>query len=48
MENGDDIVPEALRHRPDVAVIDIDLPGTDGPTASANPWEELPSAVSSS
>jgi two-component system response regulator DesR len=42
VENGDDIVPEARRHRPDVAVIDIDLPGTDGLTASANLREELP------
>jgi two-component system, NarL family, response regulator DesR len=30
---GDEIVPAALRSRPDVAVLDIDLPGVDGITA---------------
>ncbi|MFI6601428.1 response regulator transcription factor [Nonomuraea sp. NPDC050536] len=33
--SGEAIVPAALRHRPDVVVVDIDLPGVDGLTATA-------------
>src|SRR5690606_28234293 len=33
--SGDRIVPEALRTRPDVAVVDIDLPVVDGIAAAA-------------
>jgi two-component system response regulator DesR len=33
--SGDRIVPAALEHRPDVAVVDIDLPAIDGLTAAA-------------
>ncbi|SPL96279.1 putative two-component system response regulator [[Actinomadura] parvosata subsp. kistnae] len=40
---GDEIVPEALRVRPDVAVVDIDLPVMDGITAAATLRERLPS-----
>ena len=40
---GDEIVPEALRVRPDVAVLDIDLPALDGITAAATLIERLPS-----
>jgi two-component system, NarL family, response regulator DesR len=43
VDNGNDIVPRALEHRPDVAVIDIDLPGIDGLTAAAQLHERLPS-----
>jgi two-component system response regulator DesR len=43
VDNGDDILPTALEHRPDVAVIDIDLPGIDGLTAAAQLHERLPS-----
>ena len=43
VDNGDAIVPAALDHRPDVAVIDIDLPGIDGLTAAACLYERLPS-----
>ena len=32
---GTDIVPAALAERPDLAVLDIDLPGADGLTAAA-------------
>ena len=40
---GDEIVPEALRVRPDVAVVDIDLPVIDGITDAAALRERLPS-----
>ncbi|MGP4115182.1 response regulator transcription factor [Streptomyces sp. 4N509B] len=33
--NGEEIVPTALEYRPDLAIIDIDLPGIDGLTAAA-------------
>jgi two-component system, NarL family, response regulator DesR len=40
---GDRILPTALEHRPDVAIIDIDLPGMDGLVAAALLHERLPS-----
>ena len=43
IERGDEIVPTALAHRPDVAIIDIDLPGLDGLAAAAQLHEKLPS-----
>jgi two-component system, NarL family, response regulator DesR len=42
VENGTDIVASARRHQPDIAIIDIDLPGLDGLSAAAQLHEELP------
>ena len=43
LDRGDQIVPAALETRPDVAVVDIDLPGLDGLTAAEQLHERLPS-----
>ncbi|MDA3646982.1 response regulator transcription factor [Saccharopolyspora indica] len=40
--SGDEILPMAKEHSPDVAVIDIDLPGQDGLTAATELHEQLP------
>ncbi|GAB3274446.1 response regulator transcription factor [Parasphingorhabdus pacifica] len=42
VENGDEIMPVAREHLPDVAVLDIDLPGKDGLTAAGEIHEQLP------
>src|SRR5690349_6631871 len=42
--SGDEIMPSARSSRPDVVVIDIDLPGKDGLTAAAEIHENLPDA----
>ena len=42
LDRGDQIVAAALRTRPDVAVLDIDLPGLDGLTAAGQLYEQLP------
>lgn len=42
LERGDEILSAALRTRPDVAVVDIDLPGMDGLTAAELLYEQLP------
>lgn len=42
LERGDQIVATALATRPDVAVLDIDLPGLDGLTAAQQLHEQLP------
>lgn len=43
LARGDEILNAALRHSPDVAIIDVDLPGLDGLTAAGRLHEELPS-----
>ncbi|MFE3448540.1 DNA-binding response regulator [Nonomuraea sp. NPDC059194] len=45
VESGEAIVPAALEHRPDVAVLDLDLPGIDGISAAAMLRERLPSCA---
>lgn len=42
LASGDRVVATALDTRPDVAVLDIDMPGTDGLTAAADLHERLP------
>jgi len=42
VDRGDEIVPAALASRPDVAVIDIELPSQDGISAAAEVREKLP------
>lgn len=42
VDRGDAIVPKALECRPDVAVIDVDLPGVDGLSAAAALRRRLP------
>ncbi|MEU2898403.1 response regulator transcription factor [Streptomyces sp. NPDC088106] len=42
LERGDQILSAAREHRPDVAIIDIDLPGMDGLTAAGLLHERLP------
>src|SRR5262245_13168444 len=43
LDRGDTIVETALKARPDVAVVDIDLPRLDGLSAAAALHEKLPS-----
>lgn len=39
---GDEVVPRALATQPDVALLDIEMPGGDGITAAAALHEQLP------
>jgi two-component system, NarL family, response regulator DesR len=39
---GDEVLPSALEHRPDVAVLDVEMPGLDGIAATALLRERLP------
>jgi two-component system response regulator DesR len=43
LERGDQILDAALQVKPDIAVIDIDLPGLDGLSAAVQLHERLPS-----
>lgn len=43
LERGDQVVAEARRTLPDVAVLDIDLPGLDGLAAAEQLHKEVPS-----
>jgi two-component system response regulator DesR len=43
VERGDRVVEEALKARPDVALLDIEMPGKDGITAAAELRTQLPS-----
>lgn len=42
LERGDEIVTTALQTRPDVAVVDIDLPGIDGLSAAEQLYAKVP------
>jgi two-component system, NarL family, response regulator DesR len=42
VSSGEDILRAAIEHKPDVAVIDIDLPGKDGLTAAIEIHEHVP------
>ena len=42
VSEGGNVVPAAVAVRPDVAVVDIDLPGTDGLTAAAQLHQRCP------
>jgi two-component system response regulator DesR len=43
VERGDRVLDEALRTKPDVALLDIEMPGKDGITAAAELRAQLPS-----
>lgn len=40
--SGDEVVPAAVRHRPDVALLDVQMPGMDGLAAAAALGAQLP------
>jgi two-component system response regulator DesR len=40
--SGDELIAVALRERPDIALVDVQMPGTDGLDATARLHEELP------
>jgi two-component system response regulator DesR len=42
VERGDQIIPAAELYQPDIAIIDIDLPGLDGLSAAEQLYEVMP------
>lgn len=42
ISDGSSVVSAAMAQRPDVAVVDIDLPGTDGQAAAAQLHQQCP------
>lgn len=42
VDRGDQVLDQALEHRPDVALVDIEMPGRDGIDAAAELHRELP------
>ena len=42
VDRGDDVLPQALMSRPDVALLDIEMPGADGIEAARQLTAELP------
>jgi len=42
VSSGDEVIPAALEARPDVALLDIEMPGLDGISAARNLRGELP------
>jgi two-component system response regulator DesR len=43
LERGDEVVPAAQARQPDIAIIDIDLPGLDGLSAAEQLHQHIPS-----
>src|SRR4051794_39323309 len=42
VDRGDLVLPAARKYRPDVAILDIDLPAIDGLTVAAQLHDEMP------
>ncbi|MBB4934801.1 two-component system response regulator DesR [Lipingzhangella halophila] len=42
VSSGDAVVPAVLEHRPDVAVLDVQMPGINGLEAASTIFEQLP------
>jgi two-component system response regulator DesR len=42
VSSGEEVVPAALKYRPDVALLDIEMPGLDGISAARDLRKELP------
>jgi two-component system, NarL family, response regulator DesR len=42
VDRGDDVLDQALKHRPDVALVDIEMPGKDGIDAAAELHRDFP------